>query len=79
MSGLGKLDGDYGYDANEIEQIKAQESTQSNNSEFEEEDVDPIYIPVIEGVEAVRTEEYEARVVIIEYDAFDNIIGVELL
>lgn len=79
MSGLGKLDGDYGYDPNEIEQIKAQESTQSNNSEFEEEDVDPIYIPVIEGVEAVRTEEYEARVVIIEYDAFDNIIGVELL
>jgi len=43
------------------------------------QDVDPLYIEVIPDSVVARTEEYEARVVIVEYDEYDRIVGVELL
>lgn len=67
-----------GYDLREI--AKAEEAFSAGKVEVGDTvEVDPMYIPVIEGVEVARTEVYEARSVIVEYDEFDNIIGVELL
>ncbi len=43
------------------------------------EEVDPIYIEVIPDSEVAYTEEYEARTVIIEYNEFEEVVGVELL
>lgn len=64
-----------------LEELKAVESQQQsgevNTKDFE--DVEPLYIEVRANREVERTEEYEARIVIVEYDAFDNIVGVELL
>ena len=74
--GKGIRDGG-GYDLSEI--VQAEEALgngQTNTKEFE--DVEPMYIEVRNG-NVVRTEEFEARMVIIEYDENDNIIGVELL
>jgi len=64
-----------------LEELKAAESLQEKGEASTDgmEEVDPLYITVIEGRTVARTEEYEARVVIVEYDAFNNIIGVELL
>jgi hypothetical protein len=75
--GKGIKDGG-GYDLSEIS--KAEEALGSgevNTQEFQ--DVEPMYIEVRPNMEVARTEEYEARMVIVEYDAFDNIVGVELL
>ena len=67
-----------GYDLDEIK--KATEALDGNRDIPDDtEDVDPLYIEVIPHTTVHHTEEYEARIVIIEYDEFDNIIGVELL
>ncbi len=65
----------------DIESLKAAENAVTKNDVDTSGmvDVDPLYIPVIANREVVRTEEYEARMVIVEYDNMDNIIGVELL
>lgn len=74
----GVLDSGGGYDLTEIK--KAHEALSGHvGDEKGYEEVEPILITVIEGVKAVRTEEFEARSVIISYDQFDNIIEVELL
>ena len=69
---------DGSYNLDELKAAEAlQEKGKVDTSGMEE--VDPLYITVIANRDVARTEEYEARVVIVEYDAFDNIIGVELL
>ena len=75
--GKGIKDGG-GYDLSEIERAEeALDSGQTNTKGMEE--VEPMYIEVIPDSIVVRTEEYEARIVVIDYDENDNIVGVELL
>ncbi|KKN46037.1 hypothetical protein LCGC14_0677310 [marine sediment metagenome] len=76
--GKGIKDGG-GYD---LAEIKMAEETlgslyEENKEEFQ--DAEPMHIVVRNGIEVARTEEFKARIIIIEYDAFNNIIGVELL
>lgn len=67
-----------GYDLSEIENAKeALTGEKGDTKGFE--DVEPMYIEVRPNSRVARTEEYEARMVIVEYDDFDNIVGVELL
>ena len=69
-----------GYDLNELKQ--AEEGLRRQDPKKAAEnfvEVDPMYIPVMPGVPVARTEEYEARMVIVEYDEDDNVVGVELL
>lgn len=76
--GKGMKDGG-GYDLDELD--KAQESLDGGKGASTEGmvDVEPMYITVMENRAVFRTEEYESRMVIIDYDDMDNIIGVELL
>ena len=74
--GKGIKDGG-GYDLGEIERAEEALGSQTNTKEFE--DVEPMYIEVIPDGIVTRTEEFEARIVIIDYDENDNIVGVELL
>lgn len=75
--GKGIKDGG-GYDLSEI--AMAEEALDSGRGGKKEEfqEVEPMYIEVKDG-NVVRTEEYEARMVIVEYDEYDEIVGVELL
>lgn len=69
-----------GYDLSELK--KADEALRTNtgmSSGKEFEDVEPMYIEVLPNARVARTEEFEARVVVVEYDEYDNIVGVELL
>ena len=75
---LGKAtSNDYGYDEQGMNNaVQAHEAKTGDEKGFLK--VDPLFIPVSDGV-PVREEEWEARSVIIEYDAYDNIVSVELL
>lgn len=74
---LGKIDDGGGYDLSELQ--KARESLEGNPTpEKGFEEVDPVFVQVSNN-QAVRTEELEARVVIVEYDEFDEIVSVEIL
>ena len=74
----GSIEDGGGYDLTEIKKaMQANEAKTGDEKGFE--DVDPIYVDVDPDAIVVRTEEYEARVVILEYDSNDNIVGVELL
>lgn len=74
---LGKIDDGGGYDLSELQ--KARESLEENPTpEKGFEEVDPVFVQVSNN-QAVRTEELEARVVIVEYDEFDEIVSVEIL
>lgn len=76
--GKGIKDGG-GYDLSEIKQAEETLGSLYEESKEEFQDVEPMHIVVRDGIEVARTEEFKARVIIIEYDAFDNIVGVELL
>jgi len=68
-----------GYDLNELKiaEESFQENSEKTTAEFIE--VEPLYIPIHVNAKVARTEEYEARIVVIEYDEQERIIGVELL
>ena len=71
------IDDGGGYDLNEISQ--AREGLKSKpNDEDVPKDVEPMYIKVTDGV-IVQTNDMGQRAVLIDYDAFGNIVGVELL
>ena len=74
---MGKIDEGGGYDLEEIAQ--ARESLEGNPTPqkgFEE--VDPIQVTVSDNP-VVRTEELEARIVMVDYDEFDEIVSIEVL
>jgi len=74
---MGKIDEGGGYDLEEIAQ--ARESLEGNPTPqkgFEE--VDPILLTVSDNPVA-RTEELEARIVMVDYDEFDEIVSIEVL
>jgi hypothetical protein len=74
---LGKIDDGGGYDLSELQQ--ARESLEDNKTpEKGFEEVDPVFVQVSEN-QPVRTEELEARSIIIEYDEFDEIVSIEIL
>lgn len=78
MDEIGDFGDGGGYDLNAIKQAK---EALGGNKDVDTKgmvDVDPIFIQVT-NEEPVRTEEFEARVVIIEYDEYDNVVSVELL
>jgi hypothetical protein len=74
---LGKIDDGGGYDLSELQQAR---EALDNNPKPEKgfEEVDPVFVQVSDA-EPVRTEELESRVVIVEYDEFDEIVSVEIL
>ena len=78
-SSLGKgIEDGGGYDLDEIR--KATEALDGNKDIPKDmEDVEPMYIEVIPHDTVHHTEQYEARIVIVDYDENNNIIGVELL
>ena len=74
---MGKIDEGGGYDLEEIAQ--ARESLEGNPTPqkgFDE--VDPILLTVSDNPVA-RTEELEARIVMVDYDEFDEIVSIEVL
>jgi hypothetical protein len=74
---LGKIEDGGGYDLSELS--KARESLEGNpKPEKGFEEVDPIQVIVSDNPVA-RTEELEARVVIVDYDEFDEIVSIEVL
>ena len=74
---LGKIEDGGGYDLSELEQ--ARESLEGNpNPEKGFEEVDPIQVTVSNN-RVVRTEELEARIVMVDYDENDEIVSVEVL
>lgn len=76
--GKGIKDGG-GYDLSEIAMAEEALNSGQGTSKQDFQDVDPIYIEVIPNSKVARTEEYEARMVIVEYNEYDQIVGVELL
>ena len=78
MDEIGDFGDSGGYDLKEL--AKAKEAI-GHNVDVDTrgmKEVDPIFIQVT-NQEAVRSEEFEARSVIIEYDEFDEVVSVELL
>ena len=74
---LGKIEEGGGYDLSELAQ--ARESLEDNpNPEKGFEEVDPIQVTVSNN-RVVRTEELEARIVMVDYDENDEIVSVEVL
>ena len=74
---LGDINDGGGYDLSEIKRAnEAMGNKVGDEQGFEE--VEPMTIEVSSGP-SVRVEEFEARSVMIEYDAYDNIVRVELL
>lgn len=71
------IDDGGGYDLSEIAQAREVNSKKTGDEKGYEE-VEPLFITVTGG-ESVRSEELEARSIIIEYDRFDNIVSVEVL
>ena len=68
-----------GYDLSEIANAKESLTGAKEGDTKGFQDVEPMYIEVRRNNKVVRTEEYEARMVIIDYDENDNVVGVELL
>ena len=74
---LGKIEEGGGYDLSELAQ--ARESLEDNpNPEKGFEEVDPIQVTVSNN-RVVRTEELEARIVMVDYDENDEIVSIEVL
>ena len=74
---MGKIDEGGGYDLSEIAQ--ARESLEGNPTpEKEFMEVDPVLV-VVSDNPVVRTEELEARIVMVDYDENDEIVSVEVL
>ena len=75
-AGLGDDDGT--YDLNALKQAK---EAIGDNKDVDTDgmvDVDPLFIQV-SAETPVRTEELKSRMVIVEYDAYDEVVSVELL
>jgi hypothetical protein len=74
---LGKIEEGGGYDLTELAQ--ARESLDGNpNPEKGFEEVEPILVVVSDNPVA-RSEELEARIVIVDYDDNDEVVSVEIL
>ena len=74
---MGKIDEGGGYDLSEVAQ--ARESLEGNPTpEKEFMEVDPVLV-VVSDNPVVRTEELEARIVMVDYDENDEIVSVEVL
>mgnify|MGYP003638274867 FL=1 len=74
---LGKIEEGGGYDLTELAQ--ARESLEGNpNPEKGFEEVEPILVVVSDNPVA-RSEELEARIVIVDYDDNDEVVSVEIL
>ena len=74
---LGKIEEGGGYDLSELAQ--ARESLEGNpNPEKGFEEVDPVLV-VVSDNPVVRSEELEARIVVVDYDENDEIVSVEIL
>jgi len=74
---MGKIDEGGGYDLSEIAQ--ARESLEGNPTpEKGFEEVEPILVVVSDNPVA-RSEELEARIVMVDYDENDEIVSIEVL
>ena len=74
---MGKIEEGGGYDLTELAQ--ARESLDGNpNPEKGFEEVDPVLV-VVNDNPVVRSEELEARIVIVDYDENDEVVSVEIL
>ena len=74
---MGNIEDGGGYDLSELTQ--ARESLDGNPTpEKGFEEVDPIQVIVSDNPVA-RTEELEARIVMVDYDEFDEIVSIEVL
>ena len=77
VGGMGKIEEGGGYDLTELAQ--ARESLEGNpNPEKGFEEVEPILVVVSDNPVA-RSEELEARIVIVDYDDNDEVVSVEIL
>lgn len=72
------MEDDGTYDLKALKQAKEALSPDKDVNTDGMEEVDPLFIPVSDG-EVVRTEEYKARVVMVDYDQYDEVVSVELL
>ena len=74
---MGKIEEGGGYDLSELAQ--ARESLEGNpNPEKGFEEVDPVLV-VVNDNPVARSEELEARIVIVDYDENDEVVSVEIL
>ena len=74
---MGKIEEGGGYDLTELAQ--ARESLEGNpNPEKGFEEVEPILVVVSDNPVA-RSEELEARIVMVDYDENDEIVSIEVL
>tara|TARA_B110000495_G_scaffold50679_1_gene42455 strand:- start:234 stop:464 length:231 start_codon:yes stop_codon:yes gene_type:complete len=74
---MGNIEDGGGYDLSEL--VQARESLDGNATpEKGFEEVDPITV-VVSDNPVVRTEELEARVVVVDYDAYGEIVSIEVL
>ena len=74
---MGKIEEGGGYDLSELAQ--ARESLEGNpNPEKGFEEVEPILV-IVNDNPVVRSEELEARIVIVDYDENDEVVSVEIL
>ena len=77
VGGMGKIEEGGGYDLTELAQ--ARESLEGNpNPEKGFEEVEPILV-IVNDNPVARSEELEARIVIVDYDENDEIVSVEIL
>jgi len=74
---MGKIEEGGGYDLTELAQ--ARESLEGNpNPEKGFEEVEPILV-IVNDNPVARSEELEARIVIVDYDENDEVVSVEIL
>ena len=74
---MGKIEDGGGYDLSEL--VQARESLEGNpNPEKGFEEVDPVLV-IVNDNPVVRSEELEARIVIVDYDENDEVVSVEIL
>ena len=77
IGGMGKIEEGGGYDLSELAQ--ARESLEGNpNPEKGFEEVEPILV-IVNDNPVARSEELEARIVIVDYDENDQVVSVEIL
>jgi hypothetical protein len=77
VGGMGKIEEGGGYDLTELAQ--ARESLEGNpNPEKGFEEVEPILV-IVNDNPVARSEELEARIVIVDYDDNDEVVSVEIL
>jgi len=77
VGGMGKIEEGGGYDLTELAQ--ARESLEGNpNPEKGFEEVEPILV-IVNDNPVARSEELEARIVIVDYDENDEVVSVEIL